>query len=192
MGCDIHIYREKFIDGQWVTADTWKPCSYDSSELTTDEIGGERNYAVFYCLAGVRQNGDGHPFRFAPRGMPLTASAEVLREYAAWHVDGHSHSFLYLHELEELLSVLEKNVVTVTGVKDRSELARFRAAIAANKPGCWDLLYPYCAWTNSDKFEEFCIEVPASYQVKDQLCRIIEGLKEAGGERQRIVFWFDD
>lgn len=192
MGCDIHIYREKLIDGQWVTADTWRPCNWDDTALIHDEIGGDRNYALFYCLAGVRQNGDGHPFRFAPRGMPITASAEVLGECETWDRDGHSHSFLYLHELEELLSVLENNMVPVSGMKERTGLKRFREAVAANEPGCWDLLHPYCGGTNSPDYVHFCVEVQASFQVKKQLCEIIEGLKGAGGDNQRIVFWFDN
>ena len=161
MGCDIHIYREKLVDGQWVTADTWALCKWNKTALSHDEIGGSRNYALFYCLAGIRRNGDGHPFSFAPRGMPITASAEVLNQYEEWDGVGHSHSFLYLHELEELLSVLEKNMVPVSGMKEKTELARFREAVAANEPGCWDLR------------------------------KIIEGLKSAGGDNQRIVFWFD-
>ena len=154
MGCDIHIYREKLVDGQWVTADTWALCKWNKTALSHDEIGGSRNYALFYCLAGIRRNGDGHPFSFAPRGMPITASAEVLNQYEEWDGVGHSHSFLYLHELE-------KNMVPVSGMKEKTELARFREAVAANEPGCWDLR------------------------------KIIEGLKSAGGDNQRIVFWFD-
>lgn len=171
MSCDIHIYREKLIDGQWVTADTWEICKWDGTALRHDEIGGGRNYALFYCLAGVRQNGDGHPFSFAPRGMPITASAEVLGACEEWDDDGHSHSFLYLHELEELLSVLEKNMVPVSGMKERTELARFREAVAANEPGCWDLLYPYRQDTIEPNWIDFCVDVPASYQVKSNCAK---------------------
>lgn len=193
MGCDIHIYREKMINGCWISADTWKPSKYDKDEFIHDEVGGGRNYALFYCLARVRQNGCGNKFSFEPRGMPLAFSDEVLRVYERWGEDGHSHSFLYLHELEELLSVLEKKMVTVTGMKEKVSLARFKEAVAANEPNCWELLYPYCEWaSNSDHYESFCIEVPASFRVKKQLCEIIEGLKSVGGELQRIVFWFDN
>ena len=192
MGCDIHIYREKLIDGNWVTADSWHPCKYEENVFSHDEIGGGRNYALFYCLARVRQNGNGHELSFSPRGMPLAPSTEVLSEYKRWEGDGHSHSFLYLHELEELLSLLDKNTVTVIGVKEKVGLAKFRAAVATNEPGCWNLLYPYCSWSSdSDTYEGFSIEIPASFQVRGQLCEIIEGLKTVGGDLQRVVFWFD-
>jgi hypothetical protein len=193
MGCDIHIYREKLIDGNWVTADSWYPCKYEENVSSHEEIGGGRNYALFYCLARVRQNGKGHKFSFSPRGMPLTASVEVLSDYKRWEGDGHSHSFLYLHELEELLDILDKNKVKVIGMKDKVGLQKFRAAIEAGESNCWELIYPYCSWSSdSENYEHFEIEIPASFQVKRQLCEIIEGLKNVGGELQRIVFWFDN
>lgn len=192
MGCDIHIYREKLVDGQWLTADNWKPREHDEG-LSHDEVGGGRNYALFYCLAGVRPCGSEHPFSFTPRGMPIVLSAEVQRERERWDGDGHSHSFLYLHELEELLSVLDKSMVTVVGAKPKADLARLRSAIAANEPGCWDLLYPFLqVASDTDYFESFSIEVPASHCVRKQLCEIIDGLRAAGGDLQRIVFWFDN
>src|SRR5689334_7537807 len=98
MGCDIHTYREKFIDGKWVTADPWEADEYedvDGRKAVPYKKAAfhDRNYNLFGLLAGVRNE---LPQSLAPRGMPWDASEEVRKACEDWDSDGHSHSYLYL------------------------------------------------------------------------------------------------
>lgn len=192
MGCDIHIYREKLVNGQWIAGDAWDEQIYDDERWWDHkEVGGSRNYHVFAVLARVRC--DQPPaVSFEARGLPLRMSEEVAREKARWDGDGHSHSHLYLHELEELLAILQSSTIHVVGMKDREGLAKLRESIASGSPD-WDLLYPYCRWcSDSMNYEPFEVDIPAAFTTGKQLQEIIDGLKEIGGEMQRVVFWFDN
>lgn len=195
MGCDIHLYREKMVDGKWVSADKWTPYNYgdDDKRLRIefdDRAYNGRNYNLFTVLAGVRRR-ENPPYEFAPRGMPLTVSPEVASESETWGGDGHSHSYLYLHELIELRDLLNSAMQTISGMKDKDELAALQESIASGNPD-WDLLYPYCQSTNDQKQVEFEIEVPANFAYGDSLEKIVSSLENIGGECQRIVFWFDN
>lgn len=52
MGCDIHLYREKQVNSQWVTADVWEEDDDYEGELTpkyhgkTDSPTATTNYLV--------------------------------------------------------------------------------------------------------------------------------------------------
>ena len=192
MGCDIHIYREKLVNGQWATGDAWTSEEYDDEvSWSHDEVGGRRNYNLFSVLARVRCDQD-PAISFQARGLPLRMSAEVVRENESWGVDGHSHSHLYLCELEELLALLQSSTIRIAGMKSRKGLAKLRQSIASGTPD-WDLLYPY--WKlgiDAINYESFEVNVPADYLCGKQLKEIVDGLKEIGGEMQRIVFWFDN
>ena len=117
MGCDIHFYVERRVDGRWVSADTWTPNKYykpgeDDGERPF-EVAYEnrfyrgRNYDLFAMLADVRngrgfggvKTGEGFIPICAPRGLPDDVSDEVRAERAAWDCDGHSDSWLTVAEL---------------------------------------------------------------------------------------------
>lgn len=191
MGCDIHLYKEKKVDGKWVTADDWAPCEYDpdSIELADDCGFYERNYDLFGVLCkGVRRE---HHFGFEPRGMPFDVSPEVKSEASDYGCDGHSHSYLYLHELHDLLSYLQDQTINVSGKKDGSELRKLEASIASGKPD-WNFLYPYCQGSNVPEHEPFEVDVPADFMVGGGIRRIISGFDGIDGENHRIVFFFDN
>lgn len=194
MGCDIHLYREKQVNGQWVSADKWTAYDYGDDDKGQhidwkDRAFTTRNYELFGVLsAGVRSE---HPFSFAARGRPLVASPEVIAESDRWGVDGHSHSYLYLHELRDLAGFLEKATIHVGGMKDRNELAALHASIASGAPN-WELLFPYCRSTNDPKQDDFEIDVPASFYMGDSLKKIIESFDGIDGDNHRIVFFFDN
>lgn len=112
MGCDIHLYVEKKVDGDWVTADKWTPdkCAESLDALSVDyddSFYHGRNYQLFSILADVRNGsgfagcdtGDCFTPIAAPKGLPDNASAEVKREADSWDSDGHSHSYLTVQEL---------------------------------------------------------------------------------------------
>jgi hypothetical protein len=112
MGCYIHLFQEKKVNGKWVTADKWAPSSYedDDDRLRVDyddRLYTGRNYRLFSVLAGVR-NGVGFadvktgvaviPIAL-PRGVPTDCCPEYKAEVDAWGSDGHSHSWLTLHDI---------------------------------------------------------------------------------------------
>lgn len=193
MGCDIHLYKEKNVNGAWVTADLWEEYDYGDDDkgvmVAWENQYTGRNYDLFGLLSkGVRRE---FPFSFEPRGIPFNACAEILGQSERWEGDGHSHSYLYLHELKEMRELLKIATLKVSGMKDRNELAALRESIASEKPD-WKLLYPYCECTNIPDYEDFEIHVPASFIVGSCLDEIISSFDGVDGENHRIVFFFDN
>lgn len=84
MGCDIHSYVERKINGVWEYEDT------------PFEPFGNRSYSVFAFLAGVRNYDCCEPI-CERRGLPYDCSDYVTEEYdrGGWH----SCSYLMLDEL---------------------------------------------------------------------------------------------
>lgn len=112
MGCDIHFYVEKRIDGRWVTGDTWTPDKYSDTPGAlclehSNRLYSERHYDLFSILADVRngrgfagvETGMGFVPIFPPRGVPADACPEYAQEVERWDGDGHSHSWLTLQEI---------------------------------------------------------------------------------------------
>lgn len=114
MGCDIHFYTEKKVDGAWTPADHWEQNEYAGEEgEPAVRVPYEkafytgRNYNLFAILAGVRNGrgfagidtGDGVVPIDDPRGLPDDVTAPVKADAERWGIDGHSHSWLTLAEL---------------------------------------------------------------------------------------------
>lgn len=113
MGCDIHFFLEKKVDGQWKSMDKWtiddeedesyKYVKYD------DSFYGGRNYNLFSILADVRNGygfagcdtGDGFTPISYPKGLPKDVTSEVKSYSDGYGIDGHSHSWYTLKELED-------------------------------------------------------------------------------------------
>lgn len=193
MGCDIHLYKEKQVDGQWVTADVWEEYDYGDDdkgiEVSWDNRYTGRNYNLFGLLSkGVRRD---LPFGFAQRGMPYNSCKEIAEMSEKWEADGHSHNYLYLHELKDMREFLKTEMIQISGMKDREQLAALRKSIASGEPD-WDLLYPYCQWASMDNYEEFEIDVPAYFIMGDCLDEIISSFDGVDGDNHRIVFFFDN
>ena len=188
MGCDIHLYKEKQINGKWVAADEWVDGD-DGQEVDWRKQFHGRNYKLFGLLCrGVRTE---HALSFKARGMPTDACPEVAGKAAQWDCDGHNHSYLYVHELRSLLETLKVSTTKIEGMKDRDELAALNASISSGTPD-WSLLYPYCGSTNNGAYVEFSIDVPASFIIGGSIEDIISGFDGIEGDNQRIVFWFDN
>jgi len=189
MGCDIHLYKEKKVGGKWVAADKWEKDSEGYVEVPWKERFTTRNYQLFGMLSkGVREDND---YAFEPRGLPFNLSEEVLKAAQLWDGDGHNHSYLYLHELEDMQVHLENTTVTVKGMKSKDELKSLYTSIESGNTD-WTLLFPYCRYTNDKSQEEFEVEVPAAFYVGESLKEIINGFSNVDGENHRIVFWFDN
>lgn len=86
MGCDIHLYVEKRVDGKWATADKWTHSEYDTENPDSRTVSYEdswytgRNYELFSVLAGVRNRYDIIPIS-EPRGIPDDVSPELKQGY---------------------------------------------------------------------------------------------------------------
>lgn len=142
MGCDIHLFAEKRVNGKWHSLDKFTVNKYfdPDDELGDREIEvlhedrfytGGRNYNLFCALAGVRS----YEFRnqpkiiSPPRGIPNDCCDEIRNEIGYWTSDAHHVSFLYQYDLEDfdwsdygetcndfLLEVVPKMIAT--GAKD--------------------------------------------------------------------------
>lgn len=194
MGCDIHCYKEKFLDGRWVTSDEWEAYDYGDGEkgvtVPWKKRFTGRNYQLFGVLsAGVR--GVDLPFSFQPRGLPFDACSEVLSESAKWEVDGHSHSYLFLHELKALRDHLPNVTVCIEGMKNANGLRQLNESIESGNPD-WELVFPYCQWTNDTTAVKFKVDVPATFYLGKDLDELIAMFDGVEGENHRIVFFFDN
>jgi hypothetical protein len=87
MGCDIHLFTEVKINSKWY-------CH------AVCEV--QRDYDLFYKMAGVRgRDNDTVPISL-PKGLPDDIS-DVTKAYADyWDGDGHSYSWLNSNEILEL------------------------------------------------------------------------------------------
>lgn len=191
MGCDIHCYKEKFVDGQWVTADEWADEYGEGADVPWKKRFTDRNYNLFGLLArGVRHD---HPFSFEPRGLPFDACKAVADASESWGCDGHNHSYLFVHELRSMVKYLASATVEISGLKDKDGLAALNASIASPEPTDWSLIYPYCQGaSDSLNYELFAADVPASFIAGDGLQSLIDMFDGVDGENHRIVFWFDN
>ena len=193
MGCDIHLYKEAMVNGKWVSLDEWidrddyEGGTYKS--IPYEKRFTERNYELFGFLScGVRSK---HEFSFQPRGMPISASDEVMQEFDCWGSDGHSHSYLYLHEIKDAIKALESKKIKISGMKDADEIKQMAASFSSDNPD-YQLIFPYCRYTNSPNYRHFEVEVPVDFYFGDSLRRIVSMFDGAEGEHKRIVFWFDN
>lgn len=113
MGCDIHSYAERRVDGQWVFFDDPQFGTTEYPDMGPFEW---RNYSVFAFLADVRNYSDIVPIS-PRRGLPGDVSAHVKDEYEMWAGDAHSCSWLSVKELVEFNydQVMEDRRVMIDG-----------------------------------------------------------------------------
>lgn len=112
MGCDIHLMTEYKItvnnENVWVNCDHWSYNPYflekeigdQEKMLSLEEVYNERNYKLFYALAGVRGNYDFEKLS-EPKGIPIDAHKVTKDEIDNWGEDGHSHSYFTFKELDD-------------------------------------------------------------------------------------------
>lgn len=110
MGCDIHWYMEKKKSGKWELLGELikeespidhiedEPCYIQSP---TDHMG--RDYNLFAVLTGnhVRARSQNTPALPEPRGLPSDICKEIKIVCDQYGIDGHSHTYFTLKELEE-------------------------------------------------------------------------------------------
>lgn len=107
MGCDIHMYVERKVNGKWCNADyfvsnpDWEPDEWGRApkeKFYHVPLYDGRNYALFATLANVRNYGN-TDYISEPKDLPDDASEFVKSEWETWEFDGHSASWLTLQEL---------------------------------------------------------------------------------------------
>lgn len=107
MGCDIHAWVERKIDGDWHAIHDLKGAgSYDEWGW-----GGQRDYDFFAHLAGVRSYVDRYGDDSAypkPKGLPKDVSKVVKWISDRWDCDGHSHSWDTVKDFVEKKVALAK------------------------------------------------------------------------------------
>lgn len=86
MGCDVHCYIE--VKDRW---GNW---------YLLNQPRVQRDYGLFEKMAGVR--GEIENAIFPPRGLPKQLSIVVTAEDAHWGVDGHSHSWFTMEEMDRI------------------------------------------------------------------------------------------
>ncbi|AXF39792.1 hypothetical protein LEY_31 [Paenibacillus phage Ley] len=184
MGCDIHLFVEKKVNGAWEALkginepmiqhiqsmlQSFKDRGEDTSGLehwlkeeqegTYDFVDIQRNYRLYAALADVRNSYGIEPIH-GPRGLPSGVSAVVKEQADNWGEDGHDHSYLTIKELSEF--------------DWNQEIAQAR----------WETPYNFIQWTEplKDRVDTFYTwSIP----------KLIE-LADGDLESVRIVFWFDN
>lgn len=115
MGCDIHLYRERKIDGVW-ESDTIEEEDGECMNYQGFRLKGGRSYALFAVLSGVRMYFE-LPVKppAEDRGYPDDATGVNQRCLEYWEGDAHSAGHLTLGELTKLKDDWEQAIVLVEG-----------------------------------------------------------------------------
>lgn len=200
MGCDIHMFCEEYrtIDGvkKWFNADHWRLNHYygtdqDERKYGVVELCGDRNYALFTALCGVRDYTGKSPKISEPRGLPKDCCPEVSESAEYWDADGHSHSYATLREvkrfIEENKPVIFSGLLTKEAARDLDNNGKL--------PESW------CRWS-SDKTLVFREWEDRSFQPLGRLYEKMAerfrpwikpgDIDESLLDDFRIVFWFDN
>lgn len=141
-------------------------------------------------IANVR-NYSKNEFICEPKGMPDDCNKLIKQECDVWNIDGHSHSYLTLHELKEFQS---RNIP----IKHSGMMTQENAKRVDNgeMPDSW------CLWTTESDY--VYREWSENIDVLAELINRIEERKReafwthkdpessALDEKIRIVFWFDN
>lgn len=211
MGCDIHFYVERRVDGRWVSADTWTPNKF----YTPGEDDGERpfeiahenyfykdrNYALFAVLAGVRNRTNVTPIA-EPRGLPDDVSDEVRAESEAYTGDGHSHSWLTVAELDAHDWTRK---ITFQGCVDAENYTLWKGGLRPRQysQGVGGAVVSLATHSSMDDairygFAEHTFTIVSWEESTDEATRhfretTMPRLRALGApEDVRIVFWFDN
>lgn len=124
MGCDIHFWVEKKVDGKWVTAEdeVMTPCESCSGTgindfnnlqcFRCDGVGkkdsldySDRSYSIFSILANVRNKKEGECGYLTPisepRGIPQDSRVfEIYNQDREWGHSGSTHTLKQLKEYD--------------------------------------------------------------------------------------------
>jgi len=151
MGCDIHIYLEKKINGNWVSAD---PFTIDlDGNLDVDRkkrIYRKRDYLVFSVLAGVRTFPMPSEYwqKYEATGFPADADPLVKQVYDRYGIDAHTASSLTLKQVTAVDWEKEAVPLQFDGTARQKEIYDFCKNKFINEngkfeQGAWKLTKPF-------------------------------------------------
>lgn len=191
MGTDIHFYVEVLRNGQWVSADKWKPAEWleegeEPYNVVADPYYNTRNSHFFAILTDI-YNRDGvreyvtNPINFiAPRkGLPPDVSLEVqkARDSYGYHPSIHSDSWL---TLDEILKYDWTQIHLVTGVHANSLDIFYRML-----EGKWSWQSTYFPtlpevykWVSEQEMEKMILEVTGGSFTREAENKVREQLFE--------------
>lgn len=224
MGCDIHMYAEVKIRSEWRTVgrifeydyyDAKAPTTiewynyegeWESNQILTIHPYDSRNYRLFAILADVRNSDCIKPIS-DPRNIPDDVSDFVKHQSNEYGIDGHSHSWLSLTELE---SYPWDGLITSYGVVDQSQYKEFKRT---GRPDGWcgGVMGKYVVMVDNEDMDRIIAnninddysyytniewQWPASDATRDFSSVTLPALRllldKQGIEDVRIVFWFDN
>ena len=122
MGCDIHVYLEKYTsvngENKWVNVDHWQINPHfgileNESEYDHVPFYWGRNYDLFSILAEIRGSMD--PID-DPRGLPEDVTETTRKEYESGDMV-HTASYYTLKELKDYLYNNSDNEEVVENLK---------------------------------------------------------------------------
>jgi hypothetical protein len=185
MGCDIHLFVEKFIDNKWRMFGSSGAFSID------------RNYMLFGLLAGVR-NRDIKPISL-PRGLPSDPSNGISDLWERYKDDIHTPSFYLLHELIDFRNnkkILLSGYLTLSMYKDfklsnkapsdwYTNFGFSKRKLISNKE--MDRIIKLVPFLSDG--EEYITQVECFFQ---KHLTNIQNIVEGDPKNIRLVFWFDN
>ncbi|AQR77232.1 hypothetical protein ABNB59_17310 [Paenibacillus larvae] len=208
MGCDIHLFVEKKVNGAWKVlkginepriqdlcstlqkakergADTlWlEDWIKEEKEGTCDFVNIPRNYRLYAALANVRNYDRITPIS-TPRGLPSDMSRVVYEQENEWYW-GHDHSWLTAKELSEFDW---NQKIKFEGFVDDEQYSEFLENGVPTwwhfEQRSWGKPYKHIQWTETLKD---CVDTFYTWSIP----KLIE-LADGDLESVRIVFWFDN
>lgn len=149
MGCDIHLYVERLIEGKWVQQlKSDEKMKNGSPTVDAKYWYYGRNYALFGLLAGVR-NHDLTPL-VSPRDLPKDMSEGLTREWSFnWSEDGHTPTYYYL---DELIKFREQPIVFIRSV-NMGQYKKFKTEPEFDLYHSWHAVYQNGKYISNKKMD---------------------------------------
>lgn len=164
MGCDIHLFTEKKVNGKWTDQNT--------------NLEVYRNYTLFSILADVRNYNNVIPIS-EPKGIPTDADEPFKNESDRMDSDAHSHSYITLQELADYLPKSSEKQGGMISAEQAEKLDTGELPTSwsrhTNAPG-----YVYREWQSRDESLQSMV---------DKLSKLKGDLPASD---IRIVFFFDN
>lgn len=207
MGVDLHMVREKKVDGLWVTAQSWH--DEDGYKMPSDVLH-LHNRILHGVLAGS----------IAPRGYPVDAAQETVGWVNVWgyRATPFDHSFLYTEELVKLSRFINEGVTegmainlpmgfnpTYDAFEQPSQLRLYGKAEVEIKGWVlttslqkferggsvdYSLIYPLSHYVSPSirrKYTEVQGAVPLWFVVREELNKLLQWAKQAGDDSRVIL-----
>jgi len=206
MGCDITLFCEGYIKEKWINIDRWYRKDDWAEIMVTDTEGfdyvdlidGNRDYGLFYLLAGVRGSEayNSYPPISPPKGLPEERDGLLKKEYnydnLPDNANFHHASYLTLRELKESGY---GGLMRLKGWVDPDEFEYARSKVQRGEKH-----QSHFVDVKEDEYRrEGKVYKEWDGYINLNLTYMIEKMEQLKKERQivsddevRIVFWFDN